>query len=85
MSNHFHTAASRKGIAVAIETEDPLSSELVENDAPSSIRWKVEPPPPQIGVACSLTNRQEQLPILKAVKPKDDDGNQETILTILNR
>jgi len=85
MSNDFHIAALRKGIAVAVETETPFSAELVENDAASSIRWKGEPPPPQIGVACSLTNRQEQFPILKAVKPKVDDGNQETILTILNR
>jgi hypothetical protein len=65
----------RKGIAVAVETETQFSAELVENDAASSIRWKGEPPPPQTGVACSLTNRQEQFPILKAVKPKDDEGN----------
>jgi hypothetical protein len=56
MSNDFHIAALRKGIAVAVETKNPFSAELVENDAASSIRWNREPPPPQIGAACSRKN-----------------------------
>jgi hypothetical protein len=59
MSSDFHISALRKGIAVAVETGDPFSAELVEVDAASSIRWNGEPPPPQIVVACSLKNRQE--------------------------
>jgi hypothetical protein len=55
----------RKGIAVAVETKNPFSAELVENGAASSIRWKGEPPPPQIGVACSRTNRLKQLDGIK--------------------
>ena len=79
MSNALQIATLRKGIAVAVATKNPFSVELVQIDAASSIRWKgeppVTPPPPQIGVACSLTNRRDQFPILKAPKPKDDDGN----------
>jgi hypothetical protein len=86
MSNDFHIAALRKGIAVAVETKNPFSAELVENDAASSIRWKGEPPPPQIGVACSSKNRQEQFPILKAAKPKvDDDDLYSSIKKALDR
>ena len=74
MSNGLHIAALRKGFAVAVVTKNPFIVELVEIDAASSIRWKGEPsvtqPPPQIGVACSLTNRRDQFPILKAPKPK---------------
>ena len=75
MQNDFHIAALRKGIAVAVVTKNPFSVELVQKDAASSIRWKGEPPPPQTGVACSLTNRPEQFPILKAAKPKVDDDD----------
>jgi hypothetical protein len=33
MSNDFHISALRKGIAVAVETKNPFSAELVENGA----------------------------------------------------
>ena len=87
MSNGLHIAALRKGFAVAVVTKNPFIVELVEIDAASSIRWKGEPPPPpQIGVACSLTNRRDQFPILKAPKPKDDDGNlYSSIMKALDR
>jgi hypothetical protein len=65
----------RKGIAVAVETKNPFCAGLVENSAASSIRWNGEPPPPQIGAAYSRTNRLKQFPILKAAKPKVDDGD----------
>ena len=75
MSNDLHIAALRKGIAVAVVTKNPFSVELVEIDAASSIRWKGEPPPPQIGAACSRKCRLKQFPILKAAKPKVDDDD----------
>ena len=75
MPNDFHIAALRKGIAVAVETKNPFCAGLVENSAASSIRWNGEPPPPQIGAAYSRTNRLKQFPILKAAKPKVDDGD----------
>ena len=42
MPNYFHIVASRKGIAVAVETKNQFSAELVENGAASSIRLPVE-------------------------------------------
>jgi hypothetical protein len=75
MSNDSHIAALMKGIAVAVETKIPFSAELVENDAASSIRWKEEPPPPQIGAACSRKTCLKEFPILKAAKPKVDGEN----------
>jgi hypothetical protein len=75
MSSASHISALMKGIAVAVETKIPFSAELVENNAASSIRWKGEPPPPQIGAACSRTNRLTEFSILKAAKPKVDGEN----------
>ena len=75
MSNALQIATLRKGIAVAVATKNPFSVELVQFDAASSIRWNGEPLPPQTGVACSLTKRQEHFPILKAAKPKDDNDD----------
>jgi hypothetical protein len=75
MPNDSRIAALMKGIAVAVETKIPFSAELVQNGASSSIRWKGEPPPPQIGAACSRKNRLKEFSILKAAKPKVDGEN----------
>jgi hypothetical protein len=86
MANGFHIEALRSGIAAAVTTGEACSAELFEFGAASSIRWKGEPPPPQIIVACSSKNRQGQFPLLKAAKPKaDDDGLYSSIKKALDR
>ena len=69
----------RSGIAVAVKTKNPFNEDLVEIDAAPSIRWKDEPKPPQIVVACTIKDRQDHFPIVKEAKTKVDDDFSKTL------